>query len=138
MDSRFMNGQEDMSIDLVWYSSGKINGDGYSVEIQIPLKSIRYSGKDLVEMSIFFERQISRRSEKGSYPELNPDKGFAFLTQLNPIVYQNLKKQIILEILPAFTYSQHDSYKQGEMTNDSKKADFNKLKKIAKKLKTKK
>ncbi len=123
MDSRFMSGNEDASIDLVWYSSGKLNDEGYSVEIQIPLKSIRYSSGSPVEMGIFLERNISRSSEHGSYPELNPEKGYAMLTQLNPIVYHDLKKQTLLEILPAFTHSKRSSYKEGEMSTDFKKSD---------------
>jgi len=122
MDSRYMSGNEDTSIDYIWFSSGKIDSEGYTVEMQIPLKSIRYANSKPVKMSIFFERKISRRTEHVSYPELDPDKGYAMLTQLNPIEYHDLKKQTILEVLPAFTYSYRDSYKQGALTNDIKKA----------------
>ena len=79
MDSRFMSGIEDPNIDLIWYSSGKMNDEGYTVEIQIPLKSIRYSNSNPVEMSVVLERKISRKSEQGSYPELSPEKGQTFL-----------------------------------------------------------
>ena len=49
-DSRSAAGREDYSVDVVWYSSGQIDSLGYAVEIQIPLKSIRYSDKNPVEM----------------------------------------------------------------------------------------
>lgn len=123
MDSRFMNGIEDYNFDLVWFSNGKIDEEGYTIEIQIPLKSIRYSKNDSVEMSIMLERKISRRSEHASFPELDPAKGFAFLNQLNPVVFYDLKEFTLLEILPAFTYINRSSYKEGKLTNDLKKAD---------------
>ena len=123
MDSRFMNKKEDTSIDYVWYSAGKLVLDGYTVEMQIPLKSIRYTNSNPVKMPILLERKISRRTEHGSYPAMDPKQGYSFLTQLNPIEYPDLKKQTLLEILPAFTYSHRDSYKEGVFTNDHKKAD---------------
>lgn len=86
MDSRYAGGKEDFSVDVVWSSAGKIHDRGYAVEIQIPLKSIRYSSGNRVEMGIFFERRISRRSEHGSYPSLDPKRGYFFLTQMAPII----------------------------------------------------
>ena len=106
MDSRFSSGQEDFSADFVWYSAGQILSDGYSVEISIPLKSIRYSESNPVTMSIFFERYISRFSEHDSYPELDPKKGMAFLTQMKPLIYSDLEHYTLFELLPAFTYNQ--------------------------------
>ena len=87
MDSRFAAGQEDFNADFVWYSGGKMADDGYVVEVQLPLKSIRYSDNETVTMTVFFERYISRRNEHGSYPPMDPKKGFAFLTQMSPMEY---------------------------------------------------
>ncbi|TSA27115.1 MAG: hypothetical protein D4R68_06165 [Ignavibacteriales bacterium] len=115
MDSRFASGQEDVSADFVWYSGGQKLSDGYSVEISIPLKSIRYSEGNPVTMSIFFERYISRFSEHDSYPELDPAKGFAFLTQMMPLVYYDLKHYTLFEVLPAFTYNQKYNLNAGQL-----------------------
>lgn len=65
-DSRFEGGQEDYSVDVVWYSEGRIDDMGYSIELKIPLKSIRFSHKEVVEMGVIFERKISRLSEAGT------------------------------------------------------------------------
>ena len=114
MDSRYAAGQEDFSADFVWYSAGKILPDGYSIEIDIPLKSIRYSNNNPVMMTIFFERYISRFLEHSSYPALDPAKGYAFLSQMKQMEYYDLKNYTLFELLPAFTYSQ----KYGESKND--------------------
>ena len=108
MDSRYASNKEDYSVDLVWYCAGRLHGRGYSIELRVPLKSIRYSSGDRVEMGIFFERVISRRTKHGSYPPLDPAKGYAFLTEMAPIEYYGLREYTLLELLPAFTY--HRSY----------------------------
>lgn len=92
MDSRYANNKEDFSVDVVWYSTGKLHDRGYSVEMRIPLKSIRYSSGRSIEMRIFFERSIGRRTEHGSYPALDPAKGYAFLTEMAPMEFFDLKK----------------------------------------------
>jgi len=103
-DSRFASGVEDFSVDLIWSSAGRIDPDGYSVELAVPFKSIRYAGKKRVEMSIFFERRISRRSENVSYPALDPAQGYFFLTQMMPLELEDIKRYTLLEVLPAVTY----------------------------------
>lgn len=105
-DSRFSAGGEDMSVDFVWYSAGRIVDDGYIVEVQIPLKSIRYADTNPVEMSVVFERRVSRRSEQATYPPLDPRMGFAFLVQMKPMVFHDIKHYTLLEVLPGVTYRQ--------------------------------
>jgi hypothetical protein len=122
-DSRFSNNVEDGSSDFVWYSAGQIDEEGYTVEIKIPFKSIRYNGSKVVEMALFFERKINRRSEQASYPALSPDQGHSILTQLKPIIFENINSQSFLEILPALTYNQQYSHQGGKLKNDIKKGD---------------
>jgi hypothetical protein len=111
-DSRYASNKEDFSVDMVWWSAGRIDEQGYTVEIAIPLKSIRFAQGERTEMSIFFERTINRRQEHGSYPALDPKRGYAFLTQMAPMEFFGLKRYILLEVLPAFTYGRgyvHDA-----------------------------
>lgn len=121
MDSRYAAGIEDASVDFIWYSAGVIEDDGYTVEVQIPLKSIRFSTSDPVEMSVFFERKISRQSVQGSYPAMDPAKGEAFLTQMKPMVYNNIKHYRLFELLPAFTYTYGDITEEGSLIADERR-----------------
>jgi len=116
MDSRYANSKEDYSVDVVWWSAGRLHDRGYSVELRIPLKSIRYSSGPRTEMGIFFERSIGRRSEHGSYPVLDPAKGFAFLTEMAPLELFGLKKYTLLELIPAFTFSQRYAQDEGRLS----------------------
>ncbi len=123
MDTRFAAGNEDIGVDLVWYSAGIINDDGYTVEIQLPLKSIRFSNREPVMMSAFFERYVSRTSTHVSFPELDPAKGYAFFGQMQPIQYEGVKHYKLLEILPSVTYSYKGEQVAGTMAATENKPD---------------
>jgi len=124
MDSRYANNKEDYTVDVVWYSAGKLHEKGYAVELRIPLKSIRYSSGQRIEMGVFFERSIGRRTEHGSYPALDPAKGFAFLTEMAPMEFFGLKKCTLLELIPAFTFSQGYAQSEGRLAREKAARDL--------------
>lgn len=120
MDSRFAAGKDDDGIDVIWYSKGLIDDEGYTVEVRIPFKSIRYAVKDgNVNMGLIFERKISRFSMQGTFPVLDPDQGFNFLTQTLPVSYNNVKKSTLLELLPAITYANNKVHEDGNFDASS-------------------
>jgi len=116
-DSRFEGGNEDFSVDVVWYSEGRIDDQGYTIELKIPFKSIRFSHKNPIEMGVIFERNISRRSEAGTFPPLDPAQGLNFLTQTRTIVFHDIKHYTLFEVLPAVTYSHRSSIDEGKLTS---------------------
>ncbi|MFZ1376505.1 MAG: DUF5916 domain-containing protein [Geothrix sp.] len=118
-DSRFASNKEDFSVDLVWDSAARIDAEGWTVEMRIPLKSIRYLHKPVVDMAVFFERTIHRRQEHGSFPALDPKRGYAFLPQMAVLEYEGLARPTILELLPAFTLSRQASREEGVMVRHS-------------------
>ena len=123
-DSRFEGGAEDFSVDIVWYSNGKIDDKGYTIELKIPLKSIRFTHKDPVEMGVIFERKISRLSEAGTYPPLDPVQGPNFLTQTRTIIFHDIKHYTLFEVLPAFTYSQSSLIDEGDLASAGSDSDI--------------
>ncbi len=123
-DSRFEGGQEDFSVDVVWYSAGKIDEEGYTIELKIPFKSIRFSHKESVEMGVIFERYISRRTEAGTYPALDPAHGPNFLTQTRTIIFQGIKHYTLFEIIPAATYSRRSEIEEGNLTSAENAGDL--------------
>ena len=122
-DSRFAANQEDISFDCVWYCAGVVHDSGYSVEMRIPLKSIRYAHANPVQMGVIFERRISRRSEQGTFPPLSPEQAMAFLTQMHPIEYENVETYTLFEVLPALTYTQRETASAGQLALSERKAD---------------
>jgi Domain of unknown function (DUF5916) len=114
-DSRFEGGQEDFTADFVWYSVGRIDAEGYSIEVRIPFKSIRYRSHEPVEMGIIFERHISRFSERGTYPALDPARGLDFLNVTRPLLFAGIEHYTLLELLPAITYGQTSQIEEGAL-----------------------
>jgi len=114
-DSRFASNKEDFSVDMVWDSAARIDAEGYTVELRIPLKSIRYLHKPVVQMAVFFERTINRRQEHASFPALDPKRGYAFLPQMAVLEYEGLARPTLLELLPAFTLSRPSTREDGIM-----------------------
>lgn len=114
-DSKFEGNQEDFTVDVVWYSAGKINPEGYAVEIRIPFKSIRYGRREPVAMGIIFERYISRLTESGTMPPLDPAQGPNFLTQGRTLLFSDIKHYTLLEALPAVTYGRQSGLDAGEL-----------------------
>lgn len=112
-DSRFASNVEDFSADFVWSSAGRLTADGYAVEIRIPFKSIRYAGRERVEMAIFLERFISRTSEHGSFPEMDPAKGYAFLSQMQPLELRDIRRYTLLEVLPSLVFNRKHERAEG-------------------------
>ncbi len=119
MDSRYAAGQEDLGFDAVWYSAGRIDAEGYTVEIRLPFKSIRYSTGNPVTMSVVFERFVSRSREDGTWPPLDPKAGGNFLIQGQPIVFRDIRHYRLFEVLPDATYSRRDAASGGRLRNEA-------------------
>jgi hypothetical protein len=118
MDARAATGGvEDYSIDMVWYSEGRIDEQGYSVEVQIPFKSIRYAAGEPVTMRILFERSVSRTSERGTFPALDP-QALSFATQTRALLVRNIKHYNLFELLPATTFSRNSFQDQGRLVSE--------------------
>ena len=108
-DSRFAAGQEDFGFDAVWYSAGRIDDEGYTIEVRIPFKSLRYGRGQTVRMGVIFERRVTRRSEQGTWPPLDPSVGPNFLIQNVPLLFTDIKHYTLLELLPDATYNHQEA-----------------------------
>jgi hypothetical protein len=67
-------GNEDQAPDWIWDSAGRATETGYTVEIRLPLQSIRFSGGDNLKMGILFWRRVSRLGISVAWPPLEPGK----------------------------------------------------------------
>jgi hypothetical protein len=123
-DSRFSANSEDFSPDFVWYSAGKIDSLGYTVEIQLPFKSLRYRSDEPTIMGVILERYIRRRDEHSSFPRLDPAKGFALLTQMFPIRLSGIEHYTLWELLPALTATRQDVRRGTNLERDKQEAEL--------------
>jgi hypothetical protein len=123
-DSKFEGNQEDYTIDVVWYSAGRIDAEGYTVEVRIPFKSIRYRSREPVEMGLVCERNISRLSTSGTYPPLDPARGYDFLTQTRPLHFNGIRHYTLFELLPAYTYGKDHQIEEGTLDPQKARSDL--------------
>jgi hypothetical protein len=65
-------GGEDSAPDWIWDSAGRLTDTGYTVEIRLPLQSIRFTSGQDVHMGILFWRHVSRIGVSVSWPPIDP------------------------------------------------------------------
>ena len=95
-------GNEDTSPDWIWDSASRLTDTGYSVEIRLPLQSIRFSGGDNTRMGVLFWRRISRLGVSVAWPPLEPN-AWVFERHAN-LRFDSIAPRLAREILPSATY----------------------------------
>ena len=123
------DGNMEPTHDMVWYSKGLIDDQGFVVECRLPLQSIRFPDKKTVIMGLVVFRQIIRYSEMDSVPALSPEKG-GLISQSLPVSFTGLKYKRVVEILPAFTHTNRLAAEEGNLKRDLRKSDFSLTTKI--------
>ena len=108
------SGSGDPTPDFIWEAGGNRHDEGYTIELAIPLKSLRYNAGSEVHMGLAFVRTISRYPEVSAYPEIVPEEG-VLTAQLAPAIYENLGYTRTIEILPSFTQGQTWSQDGGQL-----------------------
>jgi hypothetical protein len=97
-----VNGNLSTSFDAVWYSKGRIDDQGWTVEARVPLQSIRFPGKKDLTWRIMLVRFFTRSSEQVTCPPLSPEYG-SIMGQAQPFRLSGLKHHRVAELMPAAT-----------------------------------
>ena len=100
-------GAEDFSVDIVMDSKGVITDDGYTVEVAIPFKSLRYlAGKDKLWGLHAFRRIKRFNNESDSWMPISRVKS-GLLNQAGRLGgLESLSTERTLEIIPSLTVSE--------------------------------
>ncbi len=107
-DAIFTNGQgEDYNFDIVMESKGVMTPDGWTVEVAVPFKSLRYTaGKDKL-WGIHVFRNIDRFNDEIDSWMPNDRDNASFLSQAGHITgLEGIQTQRQLEIIPSLTVSE--------------------------------
>jgi hypothetical protein len=94
---------EQFDADMVWYSAAQTTSDGYVIEVQIPLQTLRFRGGDQVRMGLVFFRKVSRIGVSYAWPEMLP--GQWVFDRPSHLLFSNLKPRRLVELLPSVTYN---------------------------------
>ena len=100
-------GNDDFSVDIVMESKGTLTSDGYTVEIAIPFKSLRYAaGKDKL-WGVHVLRQIKHQNgEQDSWMPISKDQS-GLLSQEGHITgLEGISTERTLELIPSLTLSE--------------------------------
>ena len=108
------NDNMDSTWDTVFFSDGKIDEKGYTVEIAIPFKSLRFPDKEEKIWGITLGRNIPRKGEIITWPKFSRDIPGLLAQESEIIIRGNVEKGKNLEIMPVFT----------SLKTQEKKADF--------------
>jgi hypothetical protein len=95
-------GENNWLPDFVWESEGRIDAEGYTIEVKIPFGTLRFSHAEVVQMRIGFLRFISRYTEQYTFPQWDPEG--SILTYLGFCQFEGIKYKRVFEVLPAVTY----------------------------------
>lgn len=98
---------ENFAADWVWQSAGRVDADGYAIEVRVPLQSIRFRSGANVQMRVLFVRRSSRLSVSWSSPEI-PSGKWIFESQV-PLVFAELRQPRVLEVIPSVTASRNQA-----------------------------
>ena len=107
MDALNTASGEDSAVDWTWQSAGRVDTEGYVVEVRVPLESIRFRGGDEVRMGVMFFRRNSRLGISWSWPEMRPGQ-WVFESNV-PAVFSQLKHPRLLEVIPSATMASNQS-----------------------------
>jgi len=107
-DGIWTEGQgEDFSLDLVMESKGILTEDGYTIEIAIPFKSLRYvAGKDKLWGIHFWRRTKRFNNSLDMWIPMDRDKN-SWLAQAGHLTgLEGLSTERTLELIPSLTVSE--------------------------------
>jgi hypothetical protein len=107
-DGIWTDGQgEDFSLDVVLESKGMVTTDGYTIEVAIPFKSIRYVGGKDTLWGVHFWRRIKRfNNELDMWMPMSRDIS-SWLAQAGHLTgFEGLATERTLELIPSLTLSE--------------------------------
>ncbi len=98
---------EDTSYDAVWYSGGQLTDTGWTAEIAIPFRSIRFPGSESQEWGVHFFRTRPRESRaQYSWAPISRDDNCFFCQAGTMNGISDINESRNLEILPYVLASQ--------------------------------
>jgi hypothetical protein len=94
---------EDQAPDWIWDSAGRLTDTGYTVEIRLPLQSIRFTAGQNVRMGILFWRRVSRIGVSVAWPPL--DAGTWVFEKNASLLVPDIRPRPPRDLIPTATFA---------------------------------
>ncbi len=117
-------GNDDVSIDYDWDGAAHMNDQGWSAELAVPFKTLRFAAGETVAFKILSCRQIARLGEKSTFPAI--DFSTPGVTASGLLLhFQGIRGGRIRQVLPSLTASSTGSLNSaGRMVQEPLDPDF--------------
>ena len=106
----------DWNPDFYWSSAGRVDADGYSVEIRIPLKSLRFPEAPIQDWGLQLVRKIQRNGFSESWAPITGERANRLAQAGRLRGLTGLQPGRFLEVNPVFTAT-----RQGTWDTDSER-----------------
>ncbi len=97
------NDNMDTSWDAVFYSEGRVDAEGYTVEIEIPFKSLRFPDKEEKIWNVVLGRNIPRKGEVILWPDFSRSIPGLLAQGEELLIRGRVEKGRNLEVMPIAT-----------------------------------
>src|SRR5258708_25832790 len=106
-DGIWTDNNEDFNPDFVFESKGMVTTDGWTLEVAIPFKSLRYvAGKDKLWGAHFFRRIKRFNNELDMWMPLNRDNSSWLAQEGHLMGLEGISTERTLELIPSLTLSE--------------------------------
>jgi hypothetical protein len=107
-DGVMIEGQsEDFSVDIVMESKGMITSDGWTLEVAIPFKSLRYEAGKGKQWGILIQRNIDRLNDEfDSWTPVSRDISSSLSQEGHITGLEGISTEHTLEVIPSVTVSE--------------------------------
>lgn len=108
-EARISEGNEDFSWNAVWESDAKINGIGWTVEMRIPYRALRFANQKIQSWGFNFHRNVKNENAQYTWNFIDNTKGI--WTQYDGLVedFRDIKPPTRLAFYP-YTSGTVDSF----------------------------
>lgn len=100
---------EDFSWNAVWDSAVKINDDGWSLEMKIPYRCLRFDSNNVEDWGVQFHRRFRRDESQYTWNPIDPNQGNIGQYHGNLKGITNLKPPVRLAFYP-FVSTVHNTF----------------------------
>lgn len=103
-------GPIDWNPDFFWYSDGRVDAGGYSVEMRIPFKSLQFPEAETQEWGLQVIRRIQRNGFESSWAPLSESQANALAQSGRLTGIEGVEPGLFLEVNPVVTGSKAGAF----------------------------
>ena len=100
VDAKVSNGDRDLNWSAVWKSAAKITDKGWSVEMEIPYRALRFANRPVQSWGFNFHRRLEKLNEQHSWTHI--DNSIGGWTQYDGLItgFKDIKPPTRLNLYP--------------------------------------